>query len=78
MTSDMEGPTTGWRLRQIFNRNVKQERAEQEQETTLRKPTDEEIFDFNVIDKEKPTEYAQLEIFHRAVYPSELECCIKY
>lgn len=71
MASNMEGPSTGWRLRQIFNRKVKQERAEQAQETTVHKALDEENFDFNIIDTEKTTEYAQLEIFHRAVYPSE-------
>lgn len=71
MASDMERPSTGWRLRQIFNRKVKQEHAEQKQETTVHKALDEENLDFNIIDTEKTTEYAQLEIFHRAVYPSE-------
>lgn len=66
----MERPK-GWGFHHIFNRKVRQERK-QGKETSLQKPAEEEYFDYNIIDTEKPTEYAQLEIFHRAVYPSKL------
>ncbi|XP_034481335.1 gustatory receptor for sugar taste 64a [Drosophila innubila] len=63
MTSDMEGPT-GWKLRHIFHRKVKQQ-----EENISTKQTDDTEFDFNIVSNEKPTDYAQLETFHRAVYP---------
>ncbi|XP_034109906.2 gustatory receptor for sugar taste 64a [Drosophila albomicans] len=62
MTGDMEGHS-GWKLRHIFNRKVKQA------DEVSTKPTDDTDFDFNIINNEKPTDYAQLETFHRAVYP---------
>ncbi|EDW70120.1 gustatory receptor for sugar taste 64a [Drosophila virilis] len=63
MASNMEGQL-GWKLRHMFAKNPKQV-----DENSPTKQTDVGNFDFNVIRCEKPTDYANLEIFHRAVYP---------
>ncbi|KAM8709837.1 hypothetical protein ACLKA7_016614 [Drosophila subpalustris] len=61
--SDMEGHT-GWKLQHIFHRKVKQQ-----EENISTKPTDDTELNFNIVSNEKPTDYAQIETFHRAVYP---------
>ncbi|EDV97687.1 gustatory receptor for sugar taste 64a [Drosophila grimshawi] len=62
----MEGQT-GWKLRHIF-RNKKVNQVD-DHENSSPKEIDEVNFDFNVIRNDKPADYAQLEIFHRAASP---------
>ncbi|TDG48492.1 hypothetical protein AWZ03_005036 [Drosophila navojoa] len=59
MASDMDGQA-GWKLRQTPNTLAK---------STQNKNSDEDNFDFRVIKSETTTDYAQLDLFHRAASP---------